>query len=369
MIHFSLLFLHHRPVYAIIEARGYRKLDRTRFKNELLSSPLCGDLTTLERKQPEKLFKLYEDTFQKIIDSMLPVRKVRTGFQPNAPWFDAECRQQWMGTCFHGWSHLFMDVHSQWLSEVSGLDGVWFILACRKVPCLDRCSMFCSPPISHRSSSHLVSMLTTMPMMFRRMSTVGAWRRLVHLIGSTWCWKVYTGGCSPTDWSLIQIKHNSSGSEIDCVFKICTFVMNSISVSRVPVPTYLPELCVLSSVNSVRDLQSSDKLILKISRCRTATLQQRGFSVVGPVSWNGLPLELRLLFNDRSTSTFKKRLETFLFSKWSGKLAELFWRALLRIVLSQGRYIKIKYLLLTKDWLTSQQNDTNPPRQQINTLT
>ena len=35
----------------------------------------------------------------------------------------------------------------------------------------------------------------------------------------------------------------------------------------------------------------------------------------------------------RSTSTFKNRLKTFLFSKWSGKLAELSWRALLRIVL------------------------------------
>ena len=31
---------------------------------------------------------------------------------------------EWMGTCFHGWSHLFVDAHSQWLSEVSGLDGV-----------------------------------------------------------------------------------------------------------------------------------------------------------------------------------------------------------------------------------------------------
>ena len=93
LIHFTLPFLHHRSVYAIIETRGYRKLDRTRFRSELLFSPLCGDLTTLEHKQPEELFKLYADTLQKIIDSMLPVRKVRTRFQPNAPWFDAECRQ------------------------------------------------------------------------------------------------------------------------------------------------------------------------------------------------------------------------------------------------------------------------------------
>jgi hypothetical protein len=96
------------------------------------------------------------------------------------------------------------------------------------------------------------------------------------------------------------------------LFKICILVWNSITRAG---PSYLQELCVLSSVNSVRDLRSSDRLILKVPRCRTATLQKRGFSVVGPVSWNGLPLELRLLFNDSSTATFKNKLKTFLFSK------------------------------------------------------
>ena len=69
------------------------------------------------------------------------------------------------------------------------------------------------------------------------------------------------------------------------LFKICILVWNSITRTG---PSYLQELCVLSSVNSVRDLRSSDRLILKVPRCRTATLQKRGFSVVGPVSWNGL---------------------------------------------------------------------------------
>ena len=94
------------------------------------------------------------------------------------------------------------------------------------------------------------------------------------------------------------------------LFKICILVWNSITRAG---PSYIQELCVLSSVNSVRDLRSSDRLILKVPRCRTATLQKRGFSVVGPVSWNGLPLELRLLFNDSATATFKNKLKTFYF--------------------------------------------------------
>ena len=96
------------------------------------------------------------------------------------------------------------------------------------------------------------------------------------------------------------------------LFKICVFVWNSLTRAG---PSYLQELCVLSSVNSVRDQRSSDRLTLRVPRCRTATMQKRGFAVVGPVSWNGLPLEFRLLFNDRCTSTFKNKLKTFLFSK------------------------------------------------------
>ena len=92
-IHFSLPFLHHQLVYAVIETRGWKKLDREKFRHALLSSRLCGDLTALEGLGPEELFKLYEETLGAMIDSMLPVQRVRTRFQPNAPWFDAECRQ------------------------------------------------------------------------------------------------------------------------------------------------------------------------------------------------------------------------------------------------------------------------------------
>jgi hypothetical protein len=96
-------------------------------------------------------------------------------------------------------------------------------------------------------------------------------------------------------------------------FKICSFVWNCVTGAG---PAYLQELCVPSASGSVYRLRSSDEFLLKVPRCRTATMQKRGFSVVGPSSWNGLPLQIRELFREgRSAAAFKKQLKTFLFSK------------------------------------------------------
>jgi hypothetical protein len=51
--------------------------------------------------------------------------------------------------------------------------------------------------------------------------------------------------------------------------------------------------------------------VLSVPFARTSTMLSSAFSVVGPVVWNGLPLELRLL--PRSLSdTFYNRLKTVL---------------------------------------------------------
>ena len=76
-------------------------------------------------------------------------------------------------------------------------------------------------------------------------------------------------------------------------------------------PTYLLDLCrPVSGAQGSRSLRSAGKGVLTVPFARTYTMQSRAFSVVGPVVWNGLPLELRLL--PRSLSdTFYNRLKQF----------------------------------------------------------
>ena len=47
------------------------------------------------------------------------------------------------------------------------------------------------------------------------------------------------------------------------------------------------------SSTSARPLRSVDRLYLFVSRVRTALAQCRAFGVIGPSSWNELPLILR----------------------------------------------------------------------------
>ena len=96
-------------------------------------------------------------------------------------------------------------------------------------------------------------------------------------------------------------------------FKICCLVWNSVVGAG---PLYLRELCTWSSVGSGRVLRSSTSSLLKVPFCRSATTQRRAFAVTGPASWNSIPLQLRLLSNDRGHAlTFKKQLKFFLFPR------------------------------------------------------
>ena len=79
-------------------------------------------------------------------------------------------------------------------------------------------------------------------------------------------------------------------------------------------PTYLRELCCpVSDVLARRALRSASSGELLVPRARTSTCQRRAFSVVGPSIWNGLPLEIRLLPRDNS-STFYRLLKTYLYT-------------------------------------------------------
>ena len=80
-------------------------------------------------------------------------------------------------------------------------------------------------------------------------------------------------------------------------------------------PAYLCELCCpVSAVVGRRVLRSASSGELLVPRARTSTRQRCAFSVVGPSVWNALPLEIRLLPRDNS-STFYKLLKTHLYHR------------------------------------------------------
>src|SRR6218665_1883234 len=88
-------------------------------------------------------------------------------------------------------------------------------------------------------------------------------------------------------------------------------------------PAYLSELfcpIFVLSGSAITSLASRGDYL--IPRFYTATKQNRAFSAAGPSIWNGLPLELRSLPRDFSSS-FYSLLKIFLFARaWTGSASE-----------------------------------------------
>src|SRR6218665_1165538 len=81
-------------------------------------------------------------------------------------------------------------------------------------------------------------------------------------------------------------------------------------------PGYLCELCrPVSGLPGRRALCSSATGQLLVPRAKTATRQRRAFSIVGPSTWNGLPLEIRILPKNNK-SAFCRLLKTDLLLGW-----------------------------------------------------
>ena len=89
-------------------------------------------------------------------------------------------------------------------------------------------------------------------------------------------------------------------------------------------PGYLCELCrPVSGLPGRRALRSSATGQLLVPRAKTATRQRRAFSIVGPSTWNGLPLEIRILPKNNE-SAFCRLLKTHLYRRgWAGGASEL----------------------------------------------
>ena len=105
-------------------------------------------------------------------------------------------------------------------------------------------------------------------------------------------------------------------------YRIASFVWRCLS-GWAPSYMYLRELCrPFSSCAGRRTLRSSTHGNLVITFFRSATMQTRSFSVVGPKTWNGFPVNLRHLPNG-TCSQFHHLLKTVLFGlAWVGNASE-----------------------------------------------
>src|SRR6218665_1508785 len=88
-------------------------------------------------------------------------------------------------------------------------------------------------------------------------------------------------------------------------------------------PGYLCELCrPVSGLPGRRALRSSVTDQLLVPRAKPATRQRRAYSIVGPSTWNGLPLEIRILPKNNE-SAFCRLLKTDLYRRgWAGGASE-----------------------------------------------
>ena len=92
LITYRIPFYHKQPVYKMIQARSWKSFDRDKFRANVRSSLLCGDISRYADTSVHELFDIYDRTLRSLFETALPRRNIRIRYQANAPWFDAECR-------------------------------------------------------------------------------------------------------------------------------------------------------------------------------------------------------------------------------------------------------------------------------------
>jgi len=73
--------------------RPWKKLDTDRFTESIRSSALCADVTELQEKSVDDLFRIYDDTLRRIVNEHVPAYTASVRDRRLSPWFDDECRQ------------------------------------------------------------------------------------------------------------------------------------------------------------------------------------------------------------------------------------------------------------------------------------
>ena len=92
LIKWSLPLAHQPPITVTREVRGWRKLDKDKFRYALLESSFCDE--TYQPEAPDELFQMYDHhVLRSLTDKFVPVQKVTSRRQRFAAWMDSECRQ------------------------------------------------------------------------------------------------------------------------------------------------------------------------------------------------------------------------------------------------------------------------------------
>ena len=100
--------------------------------------------------------------------------------------------------------------------------------------------------------------------------------------------------------------------DLPILYRISALVWRSVTGCA---PSYLTDLCrLVSDLASRRALRSSARGELLVPRARSALKQRRAFSVIGPYTWNKVPLTIRLL-PQNNMSSFCNLFKTVLFDR------------------------------------------------------
>ena len=80
------------PVFTSRRVRGWKRLDRDRFRGALSAGPLCQDEDYYDGMSASELFDVYTSTIRETPDRLVPLHDIVSRFRPSTPRFDAECR-------------------------------------------------------------------------------------------------------------------------------------------------------------------------------------------------------------------------------------------------------------------------------------
>ena len=80
------------PVFMSRRVRGWKRLDRDRFRGAQSAGPLCQDKDYYNGMSASELFDIYTSTIRETLDRLVPLHDIVSRFRPSIPWFDAECR-------------------------------------------------------------------------------------------------------------------------------------------------------------------------------------------------------------------------------------------------------------------------------------
>ena len=97
----DLPIIRSKPPAHYATVRGWKKMDREKFRQDLVSSCLCSDPDVWSNASSDEISDIYDRILTELVDKHAPQRTVRKHYRPITPWFNEACRSQKRRTrCF-----------------------------------------------------------------------------------------------------------------------------------------------------------------------------------------------------------------------------------------------------------------------------